>query len=114
MRVLITGGRSFSDREFFFRTLDQYAITEITHGGAKGADSLATEYAYANKGIILHIFPAEWTKMGKIAGSIRNRKMLDTMKPELVIAFAGGKGTQNMVDYARMMGCPVREHYNTK
>jgi hypothetical protein len=42
-------------------------------------------------------FVAEWTKYGKAAGPFRNQKMLDVSEPDLVVAFAGGQGTGDMV-----------------
>lgn len=40
------------------------------------------------------------------AGPMRNRQMLDE-KPDLVVAFAGGSGTRNMIDIARRAGVKV-------
>ena len=52
-------------------------------------------------------FPAEWKKHGKAAGPIRNRKMLQDGKPDLVLAFPGGRGTANMVELATDAGIRV-------
>ena len=40
---------------------------------------------------------------------IRNRRMLEEGRPDLVIAFPGGKGTANMVRIALQAGIQVRE-----
>lgn len=53
-------------------------------------------------------FPADWERNGRAAGPIRNRQMLDG-KPDLVIAFPGGKGTADMVAEAKRRGIAVRE-----
>lgn len=53
MRVLVCGGRNFADRELLARTLAPYkpspanAASEhkIIEGGARGADSMAREWA---------------------------------------------------------------------
>jgi len=43
-------------------------------------------------------FPqGEWDELGKKAGPLRNQRMLDEGKPDLVVAFPGGGGTKDMV-----------------
>jgi hypothetical protein len=46
-------------------------------------------------------YKAKWDKYGKSAGPIRNKKMLDEGKPDLVFAFPGGPGTNNMIKQAK-------------
>lgn len=104
-RVLVCGGRDFSDKEFLFDTLfasqDQYGpFCLLMHGGARGADYYAGQFALAHK-IPLWVFAADWQRDGKAAGPIRNRRMLVEGKPELVIAFPGGRGTANMIEQAK-------------
>ena len=67
-------------------------MSEIISGMASGADTFAVEWA-ARFGFPLRAFPAEWDKHGRSAGPIRNQRMLDEGKPDLVVAFPGGKGT---------------------
>jgi len=109
MRVLITGGRDFSDRALLNDALDrlyaQHAFTVLIHGDASGADRLSGEWA-ASKGIQVEARPADWKKHGRAAGPIRNSQMLDE-RPELVIAFPGGKGTADMVRKAKQAGLEV-------
>lgn len=50
---------------------------------------------------------AEWDRLGRKAGPIRNQRMLDEGKPALVIAFPGGTGTAGMVAIARKGRVPV-------
>jgi UDP-N-acetylmuramoylalanine-D-glutamate ligase len=40
---------------------------------------------------------------------MRNKWMLTDGKPDLVIAFPGGRGTASMVNLARAAGVPVTE-----
>ena len=109
MRVLITGGRDFSDRALLFDALDRlhsiHGFTVLIHGDASGADRLSGEWA-ASKGIQVEARPAEWKKHGRAAGPIRNSQMLDE-KPGLVIAFPGGNGTADMVKKAKQAGLEV-------
>lgn len=127
MRVLVCGGRDFADKnlnEYRFVHLvlnilcdlasneynpfDNWLPTDIViiEGGARGADRAASDYAVVN--FCQHLqFPADWATHGKRAGYIRNKQMLDEGKPDLVIAFPGGKGTAMMVDIAIKAGVKV-------
>lgn len=80
----------------------------IIEGGAKGADTGAAEWAVVNW-VELEEYKADWGKHGKSAGFIRNQTMLDKGKPDIVLAFPGGKGTSHMVKIAKEKGIAVRE-----
>jgi len=70
--------------------------------------SLAAAWALS-RGIPAIAFPADWNKDGKAAGFVRNARMLRDGRPELVVAFPGGKGTAHMVKLARDAGVAVLE-----
>ena len=108
MRILVCGGRDFSDHKLVSQALNSYGCIGLTiiHGAAKGADSLAQAWAKDN-GYPDDAYPADWNKYGKRAGYIRNVQMLNEGKPDLVIAFPGGKGTQMMINLAEAAGVPV-------
>lgn len=78
----------------------------IISGGAKGADSLAIDWAVINW-VPFTEYPADWKTHGKKAGFLRNTQMLNEGKPDLVIAFPGGKGTAMMLDISRKAGVAV-------
>ena len=59
------------------------------------------------QGIPVKTFEADWDRHGKAAGPIRNKQMLDEGKPDLVVAFEGGKGTANMIAQAEAAGVRV-------
>ena len=110
---LICGGRGFSDRDMFNSAMGDLTRlrgcpVRVIHGGAKGADAMAEEWA-ARCGTEFLIFYADWTKHGRAAGPIRNQKMLEEGKPQMVIAFPGGRGTADMVSRARKAGVDVAE-----
>lgn len=86
-------------------------IDTIIQGGATGADALAKEWAKENKKN-MEEYKAQWYTYGKGAGHVRNALMLKEGKPDLVIAFPGGKGTENMVRQARLKGVEVMETRN--
>jgi hypothetical protein len=113
MRVLVTGGRDYTDRDTAWKVLDALhktqPITEIIHGAARGADTLADHWALARE-VRRQLFPVskeDWEKYGKSAGHRRNRLMHATCPPDLVLAFPGGPGTAGMVDIATKAGTPV-------
>ena len=93
MRVLVCGGRDYADWNRLCGVLDDTdpPITLIIHGKARGVDTMASEWAEIS-GIPAIAFPASWKLHGVAAGPIRNQKMLDEGKPDLVIAFPGRKG----------------------
>lgn len=104
MRVLVCGGRDYEDRAKVFKTLDDLhrdtKIKCVIVGGAPGADRLGYEWAQKYR-IPIRVFPADWNGHGKAAGPIRNQEMLDQGKPDLVVAFPGGRGTNNMTVLAK-------------
>lgn len=126
MRVLVCGDRNWSDRAMIDICLDQIkgalaytddpgycppAALEIISGMARGADTLAAEWAEANA-VPCHRFYARWKELGKKAGVLRNQQMLDEGNPELVLAFHddldASKGTADMVKRAQRARVPVR------
>src|SRR5215217_1525695 len=109
MRVLVCGGRDFTDAEYLAATLESLGpITRIIHGGAPGADMLAGDWALRNK-IPVEVYQANWLMFGKAAGPRRNAEMLAKGKPDMVVAFPGGKGTADMIRRAKAAGVPVKE-----
>lgn len=110
MRILVCGGRDFNDQALFDRVMAPYKSpdTVIIQGNAKGADSMAYWWALVNAGEEEH-YQADWENEGKRAGILRNIRMLKEGKPDLVIAFPGGKGTAHMVRIAKKAGVEVIE-----
>ncbi|AJT60948.1 hypothetical protein [Vibrio phage XZ1] len=106
-RVLVCGGRKFRDRKLVYAALDKlynsFYIGRMTiiEGGALGADRLAQDWAnQAHIDVDLITCEAEWDKYGDSAGFKRNSDMAD-LKPDICLAFKGGRGTQNMIDICR-------------
>ena len=115
MKVLFTGGRTYSDYDRVTQVLDVIQPTHIIHGAAKGADSLVGRYAAEHR-IRCTPYPAQWRKKDPRTGRIyvdrsegikRNKRMLLQSRPDLVIAFPGGNGTAHMSDFARSNGYRV-------
>lgn len=110
MRVLVCGGRDYNDviaLEDFLGSHIKKGDVVIT-GGALGADINAKIWA-SNNGIDFETYYADWKTFGKSAGYIRNKTMLTEGKPDLVVAFPGGRGTAMMVKIAKEAGVEVVE-----
>lgn len=117
MRVLVCGGREYSDKAALYAALDAlHVLTPVTlvisgHAGKRikhkgkpdtviGADLLGEEWA-KERGIPLGVYPADWLAHGKAAGPKRNQLMLTDGRPELVVSFPGGRGTADMTNRAK-------------
>lgn len=109
--ILVCGGRTFHDAHLLNNTLDrldrELSIASVITGGCTGADQLANIWAQ-EKGKVQIIVPAKWHLYNNAAGPIRNSEML-AMKPDLVVAFQGGRGTQDTITKAKALGLNVLE-----
>lgn len=112
MRVLVTGGRNYSDRERVFAVLDTLhadaGIDVVIHGAYRGADTLADQWAEAN-GVPREPYEADWENQGSFAGPARNTRMVNKSRADVVIAFHGDRGTADCVRKARKAGIDVVE-----
>lgn len=92
------------------------AIDELYEGEAHGVDEGSRIWAEA-RGIVVRDFPADWYPGGKFdrgAGIKRNGMMLKGYhrlgalpRPDRLVAFDGGTGTNNAVETARKLEIPV-------
>lgn len=133
MRIAVTGGREYSDRDRVFSVL--YSIAKCTEdnplpvdfilivGDAPGLDSIAEDWGVVNW-VTIEKFEADWHNLkakpcvvkvdangrpyNVLAGPNRNQRMIDEGKPELLVAFPGGTGTADMVRRCRKVGIPVK------
>lgn len=112
-RVIIAGCRGFTDYDKLCGSCDHLLYDKLqTHhviiisGHAAGADALGERYALEH-GIDMELYPAEWTKYGRMAGAIRNDEMASSS--DALIAFWDGKsrGTKIMIEKARKKGLTV-------
>lgn len=113
MRVLVCGGRNYDGDGPWNHVMDvlgevhmKTPISAIIEGGATGADSLARAWAKGHRVKCVTV-PADWATHGRAAGPIRNRRMLFDFKPDIVIAFPGGRGTEDMIRQAEQLGIKV-------
>lgn len=73
--VIVTGSRNWKDPNTIGRALGNISPDLIIHGDAKGADSIANEWAALHDCFCIRM-PANWEKDGKAAGPIRNSGMI--------------------------------------
>jgi hypothetical protein len=115
IRLCVTGGRHYKDRALLFRALDAThrvcGISALIHGACptnEGADWMADAWALAN-GIMVERYPVDHRVDGNwpSAGPQRNRRMLHYGKPDGIIAFEGGPGTDNCVYQASRLRIKV-------
>lgn len=113
-RVIIAGSRDFGDYVMLCKHCDRLLSQKVaTHqiviisGAARGADTLGERYAH-ERGYAVEKYPADWNRDGKAAGPIRNAQMAKVA--DALIAFWDGnsRGTQNMIDLARLKPLPFR------
>ena len=117
-RLLVTGGRDFTDAAFVNARLDDVAAKHpritIIHGAcytSVNADKLAGQWAHEHghrveEYPVYHALDGAWPG----AGPRRNARMLRSAWPvHGVVAFPGGSGTEDMVKKARATGVKVWE-----
>src|SRR5262245_39221512 len=87
--LLVCGGRDYTDRNRLWATLDEFrrarGIARVIAGGARGADTLAADWAEAH-GLPCEVLMANWAELGRNAGPIPNQHMLDEERPTQEVA----------------------------
>lgn len=119
IRIIIAGGRDFSDyklledsvmqwiADFHGFDYEQVAVLTGLTGAAKGADALGVKFA--QKYFIEDIaFPADWNKHGKAAGPIRNTEMARSATHCICFWDCESKGTRDMIRKAKNAGLKLK------
>lgn len=113
-KLAVVGSRTFDDKRRLYDVLtkNRDRISMIVSGGAKGADSLAVEWA-TDYGIPYLVFPALWRDpdtgvLNKGAGFKRNVQIVE--HSDVVMAFWDGvsAGTKHTIDMATQRKKPVK------
>jgi len=114
LRIIITGSREHSDEALISKAIaeaaagvDSNSVT-IVHGAARGADTLAANAA-RRLGLATEAHAADWDRLGKRAGFIRNAEMAK-LGADICLAFPIGesRGTRMMIDLAKKHGIEVQ------
>lgn len=108
--VAITGSRGHTptreELNAFWALFDRVDGVELHHGDEQGVDrgvAIAFHRSRPELKIVAH--PADWGRLGKSAGPIRNQDMMRAAG--ILIAWPGGRGTESCVRIARDLGRPV-------
>ena len=107
MNIAIVGGRDFSDytllKESILAYIDTHETPEnIVSGGAKGADTLAAQFA-TEMGIPLLVFKPDYQKYGRGATLVRNTQIIENA--DVIFAFwdRQSKGTKDSITKAKKL-----------
>ena len=113
-RIVVAGCRDYENYEQA-KAFIENCIKEIRKentlvfmsGKCRGADALGEKYAKEN-GFDIEYYPAQWEKLGRAAGPIRNQKMAEVC--DFVICFWDGesRGTRSMIGYAKKLNKPIK------
>lgn len=116
VRILVTGDRRWTDRNRIAQILRMYLLAEakgtvwMDVGDCSGADRLAAAVATEIGVLSVSVHAADWDRLGKAAGPMRNKRMLQAL-PDIVFAFhddlAGSRGTRDVIEQARRRGLRV-------
>lgn len=126
MRVIVCGGREYTNRNHVYAWLSRLFAPDygpsddaqpwwlprpdlfLKVGGASGVDTFAEDWASVNW-VQHQRYPADWAQHGGRAGPLRNEQMLRDGPTDLVVAFPGGRGTHHMKRIARDANVAVLE-----
>lgn len=106
MKLAVVGSRTFTNYGFLKKMLGFHTCTQIISGGAKGADTLAKQYAGEN-GIPVKEFLPNWERDGKAAGFIRNKQIVNACDELVAFWNSTSRGTKHSIDLAEAAGKPV-------
>ncbi len=102
MKIAVIGSRSIK-----LLDLEGYLADakEIVSGGAEGVDSCAANFAKSN-GIKLTLFLPEYSRYGRAAPIVRNKKIVDYADKIVVFWDGVSRGTLSVIKYAKKLGKP--------
>lgn len=113
MKLIVAGGRDFTDTNRMIAELQKLVVSgeitdspELVCGMARGAD-LTAYSLWSGTGMVIHKFPADWGRLGKRAGYVRNTEMAKFADALIVFWDGSSKGTKHMIDIMEKLGKPV-------
>lgn len=112
MKIAVIGSRGYNNYNEFCEMLEYFIqnlgeVTFVSGAAKSGGDALIARYCKENN-LPLIEFPADWNNLGKKAGFIRNKQIID--EAEGVIAFwdLKSKGTEHSILLARKKGIKIK------
>ena len=111
-RILVTGSRDWEDVSAIFSALNHVmrkwgTDIVVVHGGAKGADTIAGQWA-GLQFVPEEVHLADWNTHGKKAGFIRNAEMV-ALGADVCLAFIKNesRGATMCAELAERAGIPL-------
>ena len=89
-KIAIIGSRTFDNYDLLKSVVSTDGVEQIISGGAKGADSLARDFA-AENGLPMLEFLPDYKTHGRSAPFVRNSQIVEAA--DIVYAFWDGKST---------------------
>lgn len=105
---IIAGSRDIMDIDLIKKAIEDSGFTfdvEVS-GGAKGVDSIG-EVIANESGKVIRRFHADWLRLKRSAGIIRNCSMGQFADKAIVVIKNNSPGSTHMADYMRGLGKPV-------
>lgn len=111
MRTIIAGSRDIVEYQHVLDAirLSGFTITAVISGHARGVDTLGERWA-AEHSIAAHLYPAEWGRLGKYAGRMRNLAMANNADALIAVWDGKSTGTKHMIVTMRAAGKPTFVH----
>ena len=119
MKLALVGSRDYTNYSQFKsvinKTLKKWNkkisdVTLVISGGAKGADTLAEQWANEYKKPMTTFIP-DWKAFGKGAGIMRNTDIVNWCTHMIAFPSIKGKGTQDSIQKAKNAEKPVEVFY---
>lgn len=114
-RVLVTGSRTWTNVAAIEQALRMLAVrlpgaTLVSGACPTGADAIA-EQAWNAIGLPVERHPADWDQYGKLAGFIRNTRMV-ALGADVCVAFIAGnsRGASMTAGLAERAGIPTHRY----
>lgn len=116
MKTIIAGSRTITSYPAVALAIlnSGFEITEVVSGRCRtGVDQLGEQWARCN-GIPCKLFPADWDRLGRRAGPVRNIAMGEYAEALVAVRNGQSRGTMHMLETARRMRLHLYIHLVTK
>lgn len=109
MNVAIVGSRSWpiafkNEIRNAVASLEQTDV--LVSGGCRGVDLIAEGFA-RERGLECIIYEAEWDRLGRSAGFVRNKKIVETADRMIALQVENSSGTSLTIKLGKEKGIPV-------
>lgn len=111
LKTIIAGSRDINSYEEVCKAIQDsgFVIREVVSGKARGVDTLGERWAKENDVPIKDCY-ADWDKLGKKAGPIRNQEMAEYAEALILIYDGVSRGSSDMLERAKKKGLQIHVH----